>query len=625
MTRQRVVRVYDNGQPLWEGTLDGPIEFGRVEVTSRLKFPEITRDTKTGHTRVLLARANENYVSRHHVLLRPIDEDNVEIANLSQTNPVYTDRSEPLPKCADPAYPTRRLFALSSQPLLITLRGESNNTKAIRVEMEEEESALQTLAGPSTGSARFAATKAPSIADLARRQDHESLQEWLRTLIDVLQSAANSNDFFQKAAHAVVNLVGMDTSTVMKRDGNEWHVVATAGDSIHQRRPSNLILSRICAEKQTIFRNRGGPSATATLDVMAKSDSLMMLDAVVAAPFFDEHHEVTGVLYGERFKGDGPTLTPSVSKVDASLVQALAHGIEVGLRRVDNEHKMIEAQVRFEQFFTPELARELTDNKNLLNSADRDVSVLFCDIRSFSTISEALGLATLELVGEFLDLVSAQVIKHEGVVVDFIGDELLAMWGAPREQPNHAELACRAGLDILAAIAAHDKRWIEILGKPLRAGVGINTGEARVGNVGSSRKFKYGPLGNTVNLASRVQGANKYLRTDMLITENTRLRLGKDFSTRRIRKVRVVNIGAPIDLFEVWTTAEPERERIARMYEGALALLEQGDYRLAARKAAELVQNVESEGPSLMLASQALQFATNPDLVFSPEWTLPGK
>src|SRR5262249_59580349 len=98
-----------------------------------------------------------------------------------------------------------------------------------------------------------------------------------------------------------------------------------------------------------------------------------------------------------------------------------------------------------------------------------------------------------------------------------------------------------------------------ILGEPLRIGVGINSGVAQVGNTGSTLKFKYGPLGNTVNLASRVQGLTKYLRCGVLVTAATREQLGDEFIARRAVRARVVNIKEPVDLYEADLAGSEER------------------------------------------------------------------
>jgi adenylate cyclase len=222
------------------------------------------------------------------------------------------------------------------------------------------------------------------------------------------------------------------------------------------------------------------------------------------------------------------------------------------------------------------------------------------------------------------------VLKQGGVLVDYIGDQLIAMWGAPQEQPNHAELACRAALDMLAALGPLNEAWKDKLprkeGVPesIDLGIGINTGSAWVGNMGSKHKFKYGPLGPTVNLASRVEGATKYLRARLLITEHTQGQLGQDFATRRLTKVRVVGIPQDVDLYELVADRAPAWVNLKKRYEEALAVYEKGDCREAARQLGALSGD---DGPALVMCYRAMHHlvAVERGLEFDPVWELPGK
>src|SRR6516225_1113365 len=104
---------------------------------------------------------------------------------------------------------------------------------------------------------------------------------------------------------------------------------------------------------------------------------------------------------------------------------------------------------------------------------------------------------------------------------------------------------------MLDSLATLNSKWQDSLGEPIGLGIGINTGIARVGNTGSQRKFQYGPLGPTVNIASRAQGACKYFKSSLLITKATRDRLGQEFPVRRLGKARAVNLTDPIELYEL--------------------------------------------------------------------------
>src|SRR5205085_4342733 len=131
-----------------------------------------------------------------------------------------------------------------------------------------------------------------------------------------------------------------------------------------------------------------------------------------------------------------------------------------GLARQEQEQAAVTARARFEQFFTPDLARKLVDHPELLEGRDAEVSVLFADLRDFSRACERLGAGrALAWINDSLETLSRCVLAERGVLVDYVGDELMAMWGMPEAQPDHAERACRTALAMLAALPALNARW----------------------------------------------------------------------------------------------------------------------------------------------------------------------
>src|SRR5690606_34922826 len=120
-----------------------------------------------------------------------------------------------------------------------------------------------------------------------------------------------------------------------------------------------------------------------------------------------------------------------------------------------------------------------------------------------------------------MDRLTDHVLAHDGVVVDYYGDGMLAMWNAPVDQSDHAERACRAALAIVGELPAIEAKWEGTVPGPIAVGIGINSGEALVGNTGSSRKFKYGPLGLTVNAAQRLEASTKLLGVPVVISGAT--------------------------------------------------------------------------------------------------------
>ncbi|HKD35693.1 MAG TPA: adenylate/guanylate cyclase domain-containing protein, partial [Pirellulales bacterium] len=361
-------------------------------------------------------------------------------------------------------------------------------------------------------------------------------------------------------------------------------------------------------------------------DPLSNSHSLADVQAVVVAPILDPRGAVIGALYGDRRNIRSSAAAPSISKLEAMIVETLACGVAAGLARLDQEQKALAAKVQFEQFFTPELANQLTVEPDLLKGRDVEVSILFSDIRGFSRIADHLGPAsTLEWVSDVMGVLSECVIEQGGVLVDYIGDELMAMWGAPLAQPDHAERACRAALSMWRALPELNTRWAAKVGGPFELGIGVNTGIARVGNTGTHRKFKYGPLGSTVNVASRVQGATRYLRTGMIVTAATRKRLGGGFSTRRLCKVRVVNIAEPIELFELRADADSRWLSLSKKYDQGLKQFEDRDYQAAAATLSQLLTHHQDDAPALILLSRAVNLLVDSDVELSDVWELPGK
>ena len=359
---------------------------------------------------------------------------------------------------------------------------------------------------------------------------------WLQTTMGVLQATVGAADFLDKAADALVQIVGLEVGRVLLLNSDEWTIAAGRGDAPAGEkswRPSQRVLEEVRDKKKTFWQHgrRSGDADT---------PSLAPLQTVVAAPLLDADGGVVGALYGERRQSAASPLHDG-GPLEAALVDLLACGVAAGLARQDQERRTL----KLEQFFGPDLAGRLVREPALLEGREAGVTLLFCDVRGFSRVSEKLGPAgSLKWMNDVMTELSGRVLDEGGVLVDYVGDEVMAMWGAPEDQPDQAERAVRAALAMLASLPAVNARWAAELGTETRIGIGVNTGAAQVGNTGSSQKFKYGPLGNTVNLGSRVQGLTKYLQRPLLVTRATREKLGDDFIARRGAGARRQHCGA---------------------------------------------------------------------------------
>jgi adenylate cyclase len=586
-----------------------PVELGRQNDAAEEIYS--ARPLGSGRSRAVIARLDEDTLSRRHALLEPLDSTRFRITNLSAKVPIRlldgleigagASRDLPLPTtlyigrkqvCIEPQ--SRRESMLRSLPSLSAVPKE----------------------GVLNGS-RFPVLTAANSVEL------ENLLRWLQTTMEVLQSAASSSEFFFKAARAVVDIVGLDSGRVLLLEDGVWTPVAvqTASDVEIKLdwKPSQNVLHQLCTEKRTFWQAPDRPDET-------QSGSLLGVEVVVAAPILDRTGAVIGALYGECRDDSLTHKSSRITKLEAMLVELLAGSAATGLARIEQEKVAVEADVRFKQFFTPELSRQLATNPDLLKGRDSEVSLLFVDIRGFSRISERLGPSgTVDWIGDVMGSLSDCVLAHRGVLVDYIGDELLAMWGAPEEQADHARLACCAALDMLEMLPRLNERWQEKIGEPMSLGIGVNTGIARVGNTGSRHKFKYGPLGNTVNLASRVQGATKYLRCRLLITELTKNQLDDSFCTRRLCKVRVVNIEQPVNLYELAPHGSASWQELKTIYEESLVHFEMQRFREATRGLGSLMSTHPYDGPALILMARAVNLLVEQPHNFDPVWELPGK
>lgn len=607
-----LIRVYNDHVLATFKECVGPVELGRHTPGEDL---DPVTPLPGGGYRIVIAPSDDLKISRLHARVEEIAPGRALVENRSKSNSIsFEDGSQlrPLQKRE------------ADLPVLLRIGAKVVRIQPIPPDSVPDGLLIQSLdeptAAPGSG-AGWVGTSTISLSSVGPLEPR-GVFAWLKAMIRVLHSAACDADFFHKAAQAVVEVVGLDLGRVLIRQGDSWQTAAfhPAGEAEYERNnpPSRSVLNCVCETKI--------PSWIDPLKMANPGSSVAGVASVVAAPVLARTGEVIAVLYGERRLKSLQAQGRPVSQLEALLMEVLAVGLAAGLARVEQERNALAVQTQFEQFFTPELARVLAAQPKLLEGKDLEISVLFCDIRGFSRITRNHGPAlTVEWIQDVLSTLSECVLAHQGVLVDYIGDELMAMWGAPEEQPDHAERACRAALDMLGVLKALDERWRERLGEPTGLGIGINTGKARVGNTGSRRKFKYGPLGDTVNVASRVQGASKYFKSSLLITRATRDCLGPGFQFRRLGAARVVNISDPIELYELCPPDMPDSCELCSTYEEGLAAFEAGEFRSAAGILSRLVSVHRDDGPSYALLARALAYFVDEPENFESAFRLPGK
>jgi len=502
-------------------------------------------------------------------------------------------------------------FSFALHTLLFKLHSDSKNVAVDEVDIYHSITDSVSY-NNSNGSILEQSNKLANVNDA----EFIDIVNWLQMTMQVLQGTIGSEDFLRQAAVALVDIVGLESGRVLLGEPASLKV-ATAHPpeflEIKNWEPNKNIVKRLTEFKKTIWHTGEVKAGKTNLGAMA----------VVAAPILDSKGNFLGALYGER----SPTKSERRSAIiEGLLVDMLACGLSTGLVRQTHEKDAVQARVQFEQFFTPELARQLALEPNLLNGREADATLLFCDLRGFSRISERIGPeGTNKLMSAIFDALSKCVQDQSGVLVDYLGDGMLAMWGAPGHQPDHAKLCVIAAQKMQMQIPLINEKWSKLIGEPLALGIGINSGKTWVGNTGSSIKFKYGPLGPSVNLASRVEGLTKYLRSYLLVTGATKKLLDDSFLTRRVCKTTVVNVVEPVDIYEVFVEANEKSKRLKQVTEQALIELEKNNFREASKISGFSLAEFPEDGPLILILHRAVEMLMNPAQAFQPVWHPPGK
>jgi adenylate cyclase len=202
------------------------------------------------------------------------------------------------------------------------------------------------------------------------------------------------------------------------------------------------------------------------------------------------------------------------------------------------------------------MARVLTDAPSL-RGEHREVSILFSDLRGFTTLSEQLPPERIAShLNEYFEAMTTAIFAHHGMINDFVGDAVMAVFGAPMADADHAWHAVQSARDMDRALERLNVAW-DAAGLPrLRMGIGIHTGPVFAGNVGGRDRIKYTVIGDPVNVASRVEGLNKELGTTILITEETLAAVGERVRTRDCGPQAVKGRVEKVRVFEVLTDGE---------------------------------------------------------------------
>ncbi|MCD6122736.1 MAG: adenylate/guanylate cyclase domain-containing protein [Spirochaetales bacterium] len=270
----------------------------------------------------------------------------------------------------------------------------------------------------------------------------------------------------------------------------------------------------------------------------------------------------------------------------------------------------------FTHYLSTDVVSELISHPEKLNlgGEKKYLTALFTDVRGFSTISESLDAQDLvKLLNEYLSEMSNIILDQKGTIDKYEGDAIISFFGAPVEFKDHAFRACLSAVRMKKMETYLNEHFLAEKMAPsvLLTRIGINTGEMVVGNMGTEQKMDYTMMGNSVNLASRLEGVNKQYGTWVLISETTRKEIGDHFLVRKLDRVRVVGIKQPVRLFELLdeeNLADAKVKEAVEVFHGGLELFEERDWEGAAAVFNNVLKVNPNDGPSAVYIKRCRDF-----------------
>jgi adenylate cyclase len=273
----------------------------------------------------------------------------------------------------------------------------------------------------------------------------------------------------------------------------------------------------------------------------------------------------------------------------------------------------------FQQYVSPTVVDQLIRRPELvaLGGEERVATVLFSDIVGFSSVSEYLSPTELvSLLNEYLTEMTDVVLQNGGIIDKYQGDSIMAEFGVPIPVEDHARRACTAALEMSRALGSLRERWAQE-GKPMiRSCFGINTGPMLIGNLGSRRVMDYTVMGDHVNLASRLEGANRLYGTTVLVTEFTWRDVERHFIGREVDRIRVKGKQGAVGVYEViatWESGFPaETRELLAAYKAALELYRSRRFDEALDAFEALGRRFPDDGPTRLLTNRCREYLLQP-------------
>jgi len=280
----------------------------------------------------------------------------------------------------------------------------------------------------------------------------------------------------------------------------------------------------------------------------------------------------------------------------------------------------------FGQYLSPAVVEQLIAHPEKLNLGGerKTLSIFFSDLEGFTSISEGMEPEELTaLLNDYLSAMTDIIHEHGGTVDKYEGDAIIAFWNAPVDVKDHAARMVKSALECQAKLAELRPSFRERTGHALFMRIGMNTGPAVVGNLGSKTRFDYTMLGDAVNLAARLEGANKQFGTYTMISDSTKQQLGEEIATRRLARLAVVGKKLPVLVHEPMTRGQyKERKPVLQAFERALDLFFEGKFSEAEQGFLALA---DQDPPSAAYVKKCRRLAADPPQDWQGVWVMTSK
>jgi len=287
------------------------------------------------------------------------------------------------------------------------------------------------------------------------------------------------------------------------------------------------------------------------------------------------------------------------------------------VRMIREEREKRKIRKTFSQYLSPgviELIEKDPEKYIRPGGEMKELTVLFSDIRGFTTISESLTPDELVLLlNEYFGHMTDIVFATDGTLDKYIGDAIMAFWGSPYPQADHAFRSCSCALRMVRGLSELNAKWKAASHPPISIGIGLNTGQVNVGNMGSARRLSWTVMGDNVNLASRLEGITKQYHVQLIISEATYRQVSNQFVCRELDKIRVKGKNLPVNIYELMDVAaeKSKHEKLLTLFSGAMKAYRSQNWSEAAEKFANILTAYPDDGPTQVFLERALEFSDN--------------